>query len=66
MTKTSETVETVYLNGRFLSQPTTGVQRVAAEIIHVATPGAISPDFAAVPYKRRDPDYWPRIADPWE
>jgi glycosyltransferase involved in cell wall biosynthesis len=34
VTKRSETAETVYLNGRFLSQPTTGVQRVAAEIIH--------------------------------
>ncbi len=34
MTTTSETAEIVYLNGRFLSQPTTGVQRVAAEIIH--------------------------------
>ena len=37
---------------------------LAAEVIYVDTPGAISPDFAGIAYSRRDGDYWPRTADP--
>lgn len=38
---------------------------LAADILYVATPGAIRPDFAAIPYARRDGRYWPRVADPF-
>jgi hypothetical protein len=24
----------------------------------------VDPDFAAIPYRQRSPDYWPRSADP--
>ena len=41
-----------------------GFKPVAAEIIHVATPGAISPDMAGIPYTRRAPDWWPLVEDP--
>jgi microcystin degradation protein MlrC len=37
---------------------------LAREILYVTTPGAISMDFAALPYRVRDLDYWPRVADP--
>lgn len=37
---------------------------LAREILYVTTPGAISMDFAAFPYRARDLDYWPRVADP--
>jgi len=37
---------------------------LAAEILYVATPGAIAPSFADIPYTRRDGNYWPRVADP--
>lgn len=37
---------------------------VAKAVIYVSTPGAITPDFANIPYQHRDLDYWPRVADP--
>jgi len=37
---------------------------LAKKILYVTTPGAISMDFAALPYAVRDLDYWPRLADP--
>ena len=37
---------------------------LAREILYVTTPGAISMDFASLPYRVRDLDYWPRVADP--
>jgi len=38
---------------------------LASEIHYVATPGATSPRYADIPYRKRAPDYWPRVADPW-
>lgn len=37
---------------------------IARAVLYAATPGAITPDFAAIPYQRRDLDYWPRVTDP--
>ncbi len=37
---------------------------LAREILYVTTPGAIDMDFARLPYRVRDLDYWPRVADP--
>lgn len=37
---------------------------LAKQVLYVATPGAISPDFAAIEYRVRDLHYWPRVADP--
>jgi microcystin degradation protein MlrC len=31
----------------------------------VNSPGALQVDFAAIPYTKRSPDYWPRVADPF-
>jgi len=42
-----------------------GFAPVAREIRYVAAPGAIGPDFAAIPYTRRTRPYWPRVADPF-
>ena len=39
---------------------------LAAEIIHVATPGALSYDFANLPYRKRNSRFWPRIPQPWD
>ena len=38
---------------------------IAAEILYVAAPGAIPPDFAAIPYTKLAKPYWPRVEDPW-
>jgi microcystin degradation protein MlrC len=38
---------------------------LADQVIHCATPGAIQMNFAEIPYvKRRDLNYFPRVADP--
>jgi microcystin degradation protein MlrC len=42
-----------------------GFAPIASEVIHVATPGSITPDYAGIPYTRRDPNYWPRVEDPF-
>lgn len=42
-----------------------GFAPIAAQIIPVATPGAITPDFTAIPYNLRAPDYWPKVEDPF-
>lgn len=41
-----------------------GFAPIAAAILYVATPGAIAPAFADIPYRTRSLDYWPRVADP--
>lgn len=42
-----------------------GFRADADHLWHVASPGAINLDFAHMPYTKRDPNYFPRIADPW-
>lgn len=37
---------------------------IARKVLYVSTPGAMSFDFAAIPYRLRSPDYWPRVPDP--
>ena len=34
---------------------------LATRVLHVGAPGALSLDFASIPYKKRDPNYWPRV-----
>ena len=42
-----------------------GFAPIAAEILYVAAPGAIAPDFGAIPYTKLMKPYWPRVEDPW-
>ena len=42
-----------------------GFAPIAKEILYVAAPGAIAPDFAAIPYTKLTKSYWPRVEDPW-
>ncbi|SDE80090.1 Microcystin degradation protein MlrC, contains DUF1485 domain [Massilia sp. PDC64] len=37
---------------------------LAARTFYVSTPGALRQDFGAIPYRHRDPVYWPRITHP--
>ncbi|MCE8008999.1 M81 family metallopeptidase [Aestuariivita sp.] len=41
-----------------------GFNPIAARVIPVATPGAITPDFANIPFTRRARDYYPAVEDP--
>ncbi|MGB6986462.1 MAG: M81 family metallopeptidase [Candidatus Aquilonibacter sp.] len=34
---------------------------LAKRVLHVSAPGTLSLDFASIPYKQRDPTYWPRV-----
>jgi microcystin degradation protein MlrC len=36
----------------------------AEAVLYVDAPGAIAPEFATIPYTKRDPNFWPRVADP--
>jgi microcystin degradation protein MlrC len=38
---------------------------IAGAVYHVDSPGALQVDFSAIPYKKRNPNYWPRIQDPF-
>jgi len=37
---------------------------IARTILYVSTPGAMNFDFAAIPYRLRSLDYWPRVPNP--
>lgn len=38
---------------------------MASGVLHVDSPGALRMDFAKLPYVKRDPNYWPRVPDPF-
>lgn len=42
-----------------------GFAPIAAEVIHVGTPGALPADFRDIPFVKRARDWWPAVADPW-
>jgi len=42
-----------------------GFSPIASKIIPIASPGAITPDFANIPFKKRARTYWPAIEDPF-
>ncbi|WP_127103952.1 M81 family metallopeptidase [Pararhodobacter zhoushanensis] len=42
-----------------------GFAPIASTIIPVAPPGAITPDFTAIPYKKRALNYWPKVENPF-
>ena len=42
-----------------------GFAPIAAEILTTVGPGALLEDFAAIPYEKRNPNYWPRVEDPF-
>jgi len=43
----------------------TSFDPLISEVIHVETPGLLRTDFAAIPFQRRDLNYWPRVSDPY-
>lgn len=42
-----------------------GFEPIAKEIIYVSAPGAITPNFAAIPYRKFSDPYWPRESGPF-
>jgi microcystin degradation protein MlrC len=42
-----------------------GFEPIASRVIHTATPGPMSVDFANIPYRNRRGNFWPRVEDPF-
>jgi microcystin degradation protein MlrC len=42
-----------------------GFAPIAAGILTTTGPGALLEDFASIPYQKRNPNYWPRVEDPF-
>ena len=42
-----------------------GFAPIASEVLYINGPGAITPDYANIPYTKRDPNYWPRVENPF-
>lgn len=38
---------------------------IAQRVLHVDSPGALQLDFANIPYRKRHPNFWPRVPDPF-
>jgi microcystin degradation protein MlrC len=43
-----------------------GFAPIAGEILYVAGPGVVAPEFAEIPLTKLDRPLWPRVADPFE
>ena len=39
--------------------------RVSPQVIHVRTPGAVTPDLTIIPFTKRDGNYWPKVENPF-
>jgi microcystin degradation protein MlrC len=42
-----------------------GFGPIASEVIYISGPGAITPDYAGIPYTKRDGNYWPKVENPF-
>jgi microcystin degradation protein MlrC len=38
---------------------------LASEVLYVDSPGLMRSDYENIPYQNREPNYWPRVANPW-
>jgi len=43
-----------------------GFAPIASRIIHCASPGAVAPDFANIPFKKAVQDKWPAVENPFD
>lgn len=41
-----------------------GFSKLTSDILYLSVPGALDMNFAAIPYRKRDGDYWPRVDVP--
>jgi microcystin degradation protein MlrC len=40
-------------------------EKVCQQVIHVGTPGTVTPDLTIIPYTKRDGAYWPKVENPF-
>ena len=43
-----------------------GFAPIASEVLYINGPGAITPDYANIPYTKRDGKYWPKVENPFD
>lgn len=43
-----------------------GFGPIASEVIYIAGPGAITPDYANIPYTKRGGNFWPKVENPFD
>lgn len=43
-----------------------GFAPVASEVLYINGPGAITPDYANIPYTKREGNFWPKVENPFE
>ena len=39
--------------------------KVSPQVIHVRTPGTVTPDMTIIPYTKRDGNFWPKVENPF-
>ncbi|MEQ9696007.1 M81 family metallopeptidase [Shimia sp. SDUM112013] len=42
-----------------------GFGPIASDVVYISGPGAITPDYANIPYTQRDGNYWPKVENPF-
>ncbi|KMW58642.1 MlrC [Candidatus Rhodobacter oscarellae] len=42
-----------------------GFGPIASEVLYISGPGAITPDYAAIPYTKRERNFWPLVENPF-
>lgn len=40
-------------------------EKISPQVIHVRSPGTVTPDMTIIPYTKRDGTYWPKVENPF-
>jgi microcystin degradation protein MlrC len=40
-------------------------EKISARVIHVRTPGTVTPDMTIIPFTKRDGNFWPKVDNPF-
>ncbi|MEW9921399.1 MlrC C-terminal domain-containing protein [Marimonas sp. MJW-29] len=40
-------------------------ERISSRVIHVRSPGTVTPDMTIIPFTKRDGNYWPKVENPF-
>jgi microcystin degradation protein MlrC len=40
-------------------------ERICPQVIHVRTPGTVTPDMTIIPFTKRDGNFWPKVENPF-
>ena len=40
-------------------------EKISSRVIHVRTPGTVTPDMTIIPFTKRDGNYWPKVENPF-